>query len=87
MANLGEKLNPMPRMYFLRYSGIWGSVGLNFSGYWGPAYNETEQDKSTGFFTAWAEGMLPSVISKQRHYDISTGDYSATIYEGYPPAP
>jgi hypothetical protein len=58
LINVGEKLRPLNGQSFIRYSGIWGSPGAHygFSGYWGPAYNETEM--GAGYFsTAWCEGM------------------------------
>lgn len=55
IINVGEKLRPLNGQVFVRYSGLWGSLGTNFSGYWGPAYNETEMTQ--GFITAWCAGM------------------------------
>jgi len=43
---------------FIYYSGLWGSIGgglIPGKGYWGPAFNETEE-KPNGFITAWCEG-------------------------------
>lgn len=64
LLNVGEKVKPINGQLFLQYSGLWGSpseaFGLPtyyaFSGYWGPAFNETgiRADK---FITAWCDGM------------------------------
>ncbi|WP_437564312.1 hypothetical protein [Sorangium sp. So ce542] len=58
LLNMGEKRRPMNEQLFIQYSGLWGSPGVGYesSGYWGPAYNETDM-RSDGFIVAWAEGM------------------------------
>jgi hypothetical protein len=73
LLNIGEKRQPLNGQVFIRYSGLWGSPSeksppipagnalyVGFSGYWGPAYNETgiRPDK---FIAAWADGMSPLV--------------------------
>ena len=73
LVNLGEKTRPLQP--FLVYSGLWGSVGLNFhralpglgipnvdSGYWGPAYNETGM-RADGFVAAWCAGIADETKS------------------------
>jgi hypothetical protein len=59
ILDVGSKLSPANDQWFIQYSGLWGSPGFayEFSGYWGPAYNETQMDNS-GFMAAWAENML-----------------------------
>lgn len=59
LVNVGEKMHPLNGQVFVRYSGLWGSIGRIFSGYWGPAYNETEEDVETGFIKAWCFGIAP----------------------------
>lgn len=66
LLNVGEKLTPMNGQVFLQYSGIWGSPSTfpiapslkyyAFSGYWGPAFNETDM-LPNGFIKAWCDGM------------------------------
>jgi hypothetical protein len=62
LLNLGEKLDPMPGMEFLRYSGLWGTressgwFSAQRSGYWGPAFNETGMGPAN-FITAWCFGI------------------------------
>jgi hypothetical protein len=43
LLNVGGKRQPLNDQVFIQYSGIWGSPGglFSFSGYWGPAFNET----------------------------------------------
>jgi len=43
LLNVGEKTSPRNGQVFIKYSGLWGSIGRLFitSGYWGPAFNET----------------------------------------------
>ena len=50
------KINP--KVKFLRYSGLWGSLGSTpfSSGYWGPVFNETGM-KQDGFLAAWCDGF------------------------------
>jgi hypothetical protein len=57
LVNLGEKTRPMK--HFLQYSGLWGSPGVFYetSGYWGPAYNETQM-RADGFITAWCADYM-----------------------------
>jgi len=59
IVNLGEKTRPLNEQIFLRYSGLWGTPGTFYqsSGYWGPAFNETDL-ADDGFVTAWCRGML-----------------------------
>jgi len=59
LLNLGEKVHPLANQVFVRYSGLWGSLGTKFSGYWGPAFNETQMEPD-GFITAWCYGMKAS---------------------------
>lgn len=59
LVNIGEKITPRNGQVFVKYSGLWGSLGANFSGYWGPAYNETDM-ASDGLITAWCYGMKAS---------------------------
>jgi hypothetical protein len=42
--NVGEKRNPRNGQVFIQYSGLWGAPHRLFvtSGYWGPAFNETD---------------------------------------------
>jgi hypothetical protein len=44
LLNIGEKTHPRNGQVFVQYSGLWGSRGRLFmtSGYWGPAFNETD---------------------------------------------
>jgi hypothetical protein len=44
LLNVGEKSGPRNGQVFVQYSGLWGSPGRLFitSGYWGPAFNETD---------------------------------------------
>lgn len=44
LINVGEKSRPRNGQVFVQYSGLWGSPGRWFitSGYWGPAFNETD---------------------------------------------
>lgn len=59
LVNIGEKLRPLNGQVFVQYSGIWGSPGVLFgtSGYWGPAFNETEMG-GDGFIKAWCARMV-----------------------------
>jgi hypothetical protein len=59
LVNVGEKTRPLNGQLFLRYSGLWGSPGVFYqsSGYWGPAFNETDL-ADDGFVVAWCRGML-----------------------------
>ena len=64
LVNLGAKTKPMNGQVFLQYSGLWGSPSsffgsptyFPFSGYWGPAFNETGM-RDDKFITAWCAGM------------------------------
>jgi hypothetical protein len=64
LLNLGEKLKPMNGQVFIQYSGLWGSPSefpaspsyFSFSGYWGPAFNETGM-RADKFITAWCADM------------------------------
>lgn len=72
LLDVGSKLEPMSDQFFVQYSGLWGSpsqfpiLGSDpyyfSSGYWGPAYNETELDPD-GFITAWGKGTVDRQIS------------------------
>jgi hypothetical protein len=44
LRNMGEKTHPRNGEVFVQYSGLWGSRHHLFltSGYWGPAFNETD---------------------------------------------
>lgn len=57
LVDLGTKLRP--KVAFLRYSGLWGSLGVTpiSSGYWGPAFNETAMQQN-GFLAAWCDDVL-----------------------------
>jgi hypothetical protein len=65
LIDIGEKTNPLNGQMFIKYAGIWGSPStfpesnniLYFasSGYWGPAYNETDM-RGDGFIAAWGAG-------------------------------
>jgi hypothetical protein len=59
LVDMGSRLKPKVR--FLRYSGLWGSLGVTSfsSGYWGPAFNETGMPQD-GFLAAWCDQMAPS---------------------------
>jgi hypothetical protein len=59
LVNVGEKRAPLHGQVFIQYSGLWGSPGLLYgtSGYWGPAFNETDMRRD-GFASAWCVGML-----------------------------
>jgi hypothetical protein len=59
LINVGEKLRPLNNQMFILYSGLWGSLGDMFSGYWGPAFNETEMAPD-GLITAWGYSMKAS---------------------------
>ena len=53
LAPLGIRSSPAQRA--LQYTGLWGSIHsrlLHNFGYWGPAFNETDETK-TGFIRAW----------------------------------
>jgi len=50
LRNVGEKTRPRNGQHFVRYSGLWGARRRLFiaSGYWGPAFNETDATCATG---------------------------------------
>ncbi len=50
LVNVGEKSRPRNGQVFVQYSGLWGSRGSLFmtSGYWGPAFNETDAQCADG---------------------------------------
>jgi hypothetical protein len=50
LRNVGEKSRPREGQVFIQYSGLWGSPGRLFmtSGYWGPAFNETDAQCADG---------------------------------------
>lgn len=64
LLNIGEKIKPLNEQFFIRYSGLWGSPSrfpasptfFSFSGYWGPAFNETGMT-GDGFIRAWCTDM------------------------------
>jgi hypothetical protein len=62
LVDLGSKLQP--KVQFLLYSGLWGSIGAMgiSSGYWGPVFNETGRG-ADGFFSAWCD----HIEDPQRH--------------------
>lgn len=79
LVALGERSRPRPGCEFIRYSGLWGSpstLSVDFdvpglgavsgasSGYWGPAFNETEMETS-GFVTAWCEGIAATLRASE----------------------
>jgi hypothetical protein len=68
LLNLGEKIRPLNGQVFIQYSGIWGSPGVKqaTSGYWNPAYNETQI--GPGFFiTAWCNNAAADVPREECH--------------------
>ncbi len=71
LVNIGEKTAPLNDNFFIQYSGLWGSSGKVYfsSGYWGPAYNETDMG-SDGFITAWCAGMKSP--ARQQCYPTAT---------------
>jgi hypothetical protein len=84
LLNVGEKRHPLNGQLFVRYSGLWGTPSrgfpplppgnplyIGFSGYWGPAYNETGMDSQTGFSRAWADGMLHDRDAEGRPDSVS----------------
>jgi hypothetical protein len=50
LRNVGEKSHPRNGQAFVKYSGLWGSRRTLFvtSGYWGPAFNETDARCTNG---------------------------------------
>jgi hypothetical protein len=50
LRNVGEKTHPRNGQVFVQYTGLWGSRARFFitSGYWGPAFNETDADCDNG---------------------------------------
>jgi hypothetical protein len=66
LVNVGEKRRPMNGQRFIAYSGLWGSPGALWvsSGYWGPAFNETEL-RDDGFVTAWCAGMIGEALARE----------------------
>lgn len=56
IIDLGSRLHPF--VGFVRYSGLWGSLGQTpwSSGYWGPAFNETDMPPDS-FLFAWCFNM------------------------------
>lgn len=56
LINLGIRLHP--QVAFVRYSGLWGSLGATpfSSGYWGPAFNETGMTGGR-YLAAWCTGI------------------------------
>ena len=66
LVNVGSKIAPMNGNVFIKYSGIWGSPGgiYSFSGYWGPAYNETGMG-GDGYITAWCDNIVQVDITRE----------------------
>lgn len=66
LLNIGEKMRPLNGQDFIRYSGIWGSPGFleATSGYWNPAYNETEKGPDN-FIKAWCIGRAADVPNEE----------------------
>ncbi|MGC4118868.1 MAG: hypothetical protein QM765_30750 [Myxococcales bacterium] len=66
LVNVGEKSSPLNGQVFVQYSGLWGSPGTlaGTSGYWGPAFNETDMGKD-GFITAWCRGATGLDITRE----------------------
>jgi hypothetical protein len=62
LLNVGEKVTPLNNQFFIQYSGIWGDPGdwYETSGYWNPAYNETEMGADF-FIKAWCAGRAADV--------------------------
>jgi len=93
-VNLGSKLRPNTGMYFLRYSGMWGTPGDSYpilgkinSGYWAPSYNETGKSNSDDpFFPAWCADRPAGSAFGQKDEQILYEDGS-TIKECYAPVP
>jgi hypothetical protein len=50
LINVGEKSRPRNGQLFVQFSGLWGSPGKLFmtTGYWGPAFNETDAQCADG---------------------------------------
>lgn len=50
LRNVGEKTHPRNGQVFIQYSGLWGARRRLFmtSGYWGPAFNETDASCADG---------------------------------------
>ena len=84
LLDVGSKLAPANEQVFTRYSGLWGSpsrfplagsqIHYISSGYWGPAYNETEMGPD-GFIAAWGQGTrdpLMEVAGIREYYATST---------------
>ena len=66
LINVGAREAPLNEQRFIQYSGLWGSPGMLFawSGYWGPAYNETDL-RADGFVTAWCAGMVGANVASE----------------------
>ena len=64
LLNIGEKTNPSNGQDFVKYSGLWGASRKLFlsSGYWGPAFNETDAQCSDGT-VAYGPGFNPRAKS------------------------
>lgn len=70
LLNVGEKLRPLNGQVFLQYSGIWGSPGTHYgwSGYWGPAFNETQRQGNVHTAWCWKRYNAPAgECSAQSH--------------------
>jgi hypothetical protein len=50
LTNVGERTRPRNGQYFIQYSGLWAAPHQFFftSGYWGPAFNETDATCTDG---------------------------------------
>ncbi len=67
LIHLGTRLHPTSSI--VNYSGLWGSIGTLWfsSGYWGPAFNETDMP-DTHFLQAWCSGTRdPSAAENGRN--------------------
>lgn len=72
LLNVGEKTNPLNNQTFIQYSGLWGTpstfpdsssiIYYASSGYWGPAFNETEM-QNDGFIKAWGAGAANPALT------------------------
>ncbi len=73
LLDIGEKSAPLHGQTFLKYSGLWGSPGEFFitSGYWGPAYNETNMG-ADGFTASWCAGMAGTLDRKRECWPLDS---------------
>lgn len=78
LENLGEKFHPMGDKFFIRYAGLWGSIGQNFSGWWGPGYNEGA-DNSNNYIEGWCgrdDQMVPALRNNERSLVWESFEYA-----------